>query len=158
MNIDEYLELIHVKEVNKEDSIHMIFKNDYRIDSVFYNNKKIIDTGNIEYHLEEPYIVYELHEKSDVINNINYHIPMYLIINNEELIVDKNITLPLISMKYNPIKFKIYKKDLRDMKEVYITYDRYIFSNTVKHEFKHYNKLELTNNSGYKFINGSIHI
>ena len=142
MKIDDYLEIIKIKEVyNKicyQDAIRLL-KNNLDIDCISYNITRSFNR-NILY---QDSIVFELNEPNDFIKNIKCNIPLFLLIEDREIPIIPTTQSPLILMPKFTAKIKLYLLDMVNDHIITMQYQAYTFSNIIKHEFNYYKKHDL---------------
>ena len=152
MNIDDYLDIILTKHIDKknicvDDLLNPLIYNKM-LDSVSYNTKqKIIVTDKDNLYLLNT-------DCFDIIKDITIDSDISLIITGKEINNLQNLTLPTIS-----IKSKIYIKlaNSSTPKVVNIYYKGYVLNSIPRLEFlSYYNKYNINNNYGLEFVKGNL--
>lgn len=152
MNIDNYLDIILTKHIDKpnictDDLLNPLIYNKM-LDSVSYNTKqKIIITDKDNLYLLNT-------DCFDIIKDITTDSDISLIITGKEINNLQNLTLPTIS-----IKSKIYIKlaNSSNPKVVNIYYKGYVLNSIPRLEFlSYYNKYNINNNYGLEFVKGNL--
>jgi hypothetical protein len=156
MNIDTYLQIITVKEFDeKPDNITRHFVDYKHVDVLSYNISHTIDKNSTT---NEDCVTYTLQETHDIIQNIDCNIPIILLLNDIEIKLEPNITLPLISMKNTEIKFKVHTKDIEKSEDIILSYKAYVLNKVPVYEFEYYNNNIIENDKGMIFENGFVKI
>ena len=156
MNIDTYLQIITIKEFNESPiNINRYFVDYKDLDAIAY---QVEHNFSINYAKTEAYIIYTLEDNHDIIQNIECNIPITLLLNDIDITLDDNPTLPLISMKNTEIKFRVYNKDIDKNKDIVLKYKAYVLNKVPLHEFRIYNNNIIENDKGMMFKNGFIKI
>jgi hypothetical protein len=150
MNIDNYLDMILNKHINKvnaniDDLLNPLIYNKM-LDSVSYIKTEIINTNINNIYTLNTYCF-------DIITDITTDSDISIIIDNIEINELQNLTLPLIS-----IKSKIYIKLNNNTKDSFIIYYKgYILNSIPRLEFlNYYNKYKIDNNYGLEFLKGNL--
>lgn len=173
MNIDIYTsdesreKYIKIDACNPAESDILDMLMNHNIDGIWYTNKYIISNDN-NIHLPLPclnesnntyYILLNFTKKlSDIITNITCNYKIALLQRGVEILLTPNITIPIICMIYNSLKFKIYFKNKQDYDSAIIVlqYDSLTLSNTALKLFS--NNLKkykwVINNMGHIIENG----
>lgn len=150
MNIDNYLDMILNKHINKvnadtDDLLNPLIYNKM-LDSVSYNKTEIIKTNTQNIYTLNTYCF-------DIITDLISDSDISIVVNNIEINDLQNLTLPIISLKE-----KIYIKLNNDTKNSFVIYYKgYILNSIPRLEFSnYYNKYKIDNNYGLEFFKGNL--
>ena len=153
MNIDNYLDIILIKDINTSNS-----SVDELFNPLIYN--KMLDAVSCitryKITIKDTENLYILNTYCfDIIKDIIIDSDISIIINNKEIKNLQNLTLPIVSLNSNIyIKFNnITEKDIN------ISYKGYILNSIPRLEFiNYYNKYKILNNYGLEFLKGYLNI
>ena len=156
MNIDTYLQIITIKDFDERPiNISRYFADYKHTDAISYNIRHVI---NKNHKINEDYITYTLEDCHDIIQNVECNVRIILLLNDIDITLEHEITLPLISMKNTEIKVRIYDKDINKNEDIVLKYKAYVLNKVPRHEFKYYNSNIIENAQGMMFENGFIKI
>jgi hypothetical protein len=150
MNIDNYLDIIFNKHINKvnaniDDLLNPLIYNKM-LDSVSYIKKEIIITNTKNLYILNTYCF-------DIITDITSDSDISIVVDNREINNFENLTLPITSLKE-----KIYIKLNNKTTETFnVSYKGYILNGIPLLEFSsYYNKYKIYNNYGLEFLKGNL--
>ena len=152
MNIDNYLDIIFNKHINKvnaniDDLLNPLIYNKM-LDSVSYIKKEIIITNTKNLYILNTYCF-------DIITDITTDSDISIVVDNIEINNFENLTLPIISLKE-----KIYiKLNNKTTETINVSYKGYILNGIPRLEFSnYYNKYKIDNNYGLQIFKGKINL
>ena len=150
MNIDNYLDIIFNKHINKvnaniDDLLNPLIYNKM-LDSVSYIKKEIIITNTKNLYILNTYCF-------DIITDITTDSDISIVVDNIEINNFENLTLPIVSLKE-----KIYiKLNNKTTETLNVSYKGYILNGIPRLEFSsYYNKYKIDNNYGLEFLKGNL--